>query len=107
MFGIDEDAEGRATAVVPAGFNVDDEILRLSNILADGLEPRIHGIRMRAVEMSPGAAFWSFVSHGLSQVSTAAPGTGISGFASHGRRGSSMSQELPTGFVTCLVGKTG
>ena len=55
VFGIDEDAEGRATAVVPAGFNVDDEILRLSNILADGLEPRIHGIRMRAVEMSPGA----------------------------------------------------
>lgn len=54
IFGVDEDADGRASAVCAIPLNPDDAILRLTNILGDGLEPRLHGIEMQAVEMEPG-----------------------------------------------------
>jgi len=54
VFGIDEDAEGRASAVVATDFNADEVITQLSSVLADGLEPRLHGVGMRALQMALG-----------------------------------------------------
>jgi hypothetical protein len=51
IYGIDEDAAGRAGALVPHAFNPDAVITALSNVLADNLEPRLHGVAMRAFEV--------------------------------------------------------
>ncbi len=56
LFGVVEklDAEGNKTGLPDsapglAGINADPEILRLENILRDGIKPRIPGVRLRAV----------------------------------------------------------
>lgn len=55
VFGIEEGAEGQAERVVPFSLNADEEITRLTNVLTDGLEPRLHGVRMQAVAMTGGS----------------------------------------------------
>lgn len=54
VYGVDEDREGRATAINAVSFNPDELVLQLSSVLADGLEPRLHGIVMRPVEIRDG-----------------------------------------------------
>jgi len=49
-----EESEGVASRIAPiCGADVDAEIARLENLLRDGLEPRVLGIRIRAVPVSP------------------------------------------------------
>jgi predicted HTH transcriptional regulator len=53
LIGIEEEA-GVASRIAPIrGVDIDAEIARLENLLRDGLEPRILGIRVRAVPVSP------------------------------------------------------
>lgn len=51
VYGVDDDGNGVASRVVPAMFNPDEVITRLTNVLTDRLEPRLHGVQMRAVEV--------------------------------------------------------
>lgn len=53
-YGIDEDSEGRAGGLRPIVFNPDDCITKLSNIISDGLEPRLHGVTMAAISVATG-----------------------------------------------------
>jgi hypothetical protein len=55
VYGIAESSEGLAQAAVPHHFNPDEVITRLTNVLTDGIEPRLHGVLMAAVEMRDGA----------------------------------------------------
>src|SRR4051794_40693888 len=55
VIGIDE-AGGVPTAITPLSVNPDDELQRLENLARDGLEPRISGLRMKAVPVSGGCA---------------------------------------------------
>jgi hypothetical protein len=53
LIGIEEKG-GIASRIAPlCGLDFDTEIARLENLIRDGLEPRILGIRVRAVPMSP------------------------------------------------------
>lgn len=54
VFGVRENAEGGAQAVVPLAFNADDEILRLESIIADAIEPKLFGVRSAVVEYGGG-----------------------------------------------------
>jgi len=54
VFGIEEGADGVAVRVVAHDFNADNVITQLANVLADGLEPRLHGVVMRAVDIAGG-----------------------------------------------------
>jgi hypothetical protein len=49
VLGIQENDEGGAIAVTPLAFNPDMEILRLENMISDGLDPKLFGVRIRAV----------------------------------------------------------
>ena len=53
LYGMEEDDGKPVAATGLADINVDAEILRLDNILRDGLDPRIPGLRMRAIEGFP------------------------------------------------------
>lgn len=54
IYGIDEDGEGRATAIVPQQGNKDDEVLRLQSWLSDSIEPRIPGLQIQPVDVDGG-----------------------------------------------------
>jgi len=54
VYGVLEDDEGCAASLVPIQFNPDEAITRLTNILTDGLEPKLHGVVMRAVPIAAG-----------------------------------------------------
>ena len=54
IYGVEEDGEGRASAVVPQIGNVDQEVLRLQSMLADGIEPRIPGIQFQPMSTAEG-----------------------------------------------------
>ncbi|MDO8450338.1 MAG: ATP-binding protein [Rhodoferax sp.] len=54
LFGLSETADGQAESIVPQTFSPDAEILRLTNTLNDGLEPKLHGIVMRAIDVQGG-----------------------------------------------------
>lgn len=54
IIGIDE-LEGAAGALVPLSGDIDAEQLRLENLLRDGLQPRIVGLRMRAIAVNGGS----------------------------------------------------
>lgn len=55
IFGIQENTEGRAHAVAPMTFNADEEILRIENIIADSVEPKLFGVRAKAIAYDAGA----------------------------------------------------
>lgn len=56
LFGIDE-TDGRATAVVGVDTqSLEDETLRLEQLLRDGLEPRLAGVQVRRIELGEGRA---------------------------------------------------
>src|SRR3954454_2695451 len=57
VLGMDE-AEGVASGIVPlTGIDIDVELQRLENLARDCIEPRVVGIRMKAVLVQGGAAF--------------------------------------------------
>jgi hypothetical protein len=52
IIGMDENA-GAASALAPlVGIDADAELQRLESLLRDGVEPRISGVRMRAVTIA-------------------------------------------------------
>jgi hypothetical protein len=55
VYGIDEDGEGRATAVVAQPGNADEEARRLQDVLLNGIEPRVPGLQVQAVAVAGGA----------------------------------------------------
>ena len=57
IYGIDEDDEGKARAIVPSTANPDEEQLRLQDVALNGLEPRVTGIHVRAIPVTGGHAF--------------------------------------------------
>lgn len=54
VIGIEEE-EGVAGDLVPIAADVDAELLRLENLARDGVQPRIIGLRMRAVPVTAGS----------------------------------------------------
>jgi hypothetical protein len=54
VYGIDEDNNGVAAAIVPQDFNPDEERLLWEQVLLQGVDPRIPGVRMRPVEVDGG-----------------------------------------------------
>ena len=55
IFGIDQDAQGRASALVPLALdNADQTAIRLQDILLSQTEPRLPGTRIRAIPVSVG-----------------------------------------------------
>lgn len=50
LYGVVEEAGAAHSAPGLAGVNVDEAKQRLENMLRDGIEPRIPGVRMRAIE---------------------------------------------------------
>ncbi|MCR5868484.1 helix-turn-helix domain-containing protein [Aquincola sp. J276] len=54
VYGIDEDGEGRATAVVAQPGNPDEEARRLQDVLLNGIESRVPGLQVQAVTVAGG-----------------------------------------------------
>ena len=54
VYGIDEDGEGRATAIVAQPGNPDDEARRLQDVLLNGIESRVPGLQVQAVTVAGG-----------------------------------------------------
>lgn len=54
IFGIDEDGEGRAAAIVPQPGNLDEEARRLQDVLMNGIEPRVPGLQVQPVPVAGG-----------------------------------------------------
>ena len=54
IYGVDEDGEGRATAVVPQAGNADMETRRVQDMLMNGIEPRIPGLQVHPVSVDGG-----------------------------------------------------
>jgi hypothetical protein len=54
VFGIRENGAGAAHVAVPLLINPDDESLRLENLIADSIEPRLYGVRTQAVRYEQG-----------------------------------------------------
>ena len=55
VLGIDEGEgvdRGLPVKLVGLNVNVDEEISRLQNIILNGIEPRIYGLDMKAVELT-------------------------------------------------------
>ena len=57
VYGIEEDSEGRASALVAQTVNPDDEQLRLLDMALNGLEPRVSGLEARAIPVAGGHVF--------------------------------------------------
>lgn len=54
IYGIDEDGEGRASALVPQPGNPDEEARRFQDVLMNGVEPRIPGVQVQPVPVRGG-----------------------------------------------------
>lgn len=54
LYGIDEDGEGQAAALVPQAGNMDDEARRVQNVLMNNIEPRLPGLQVMAVLVAGG-----------------------------------------------------
>lgn len=51
VYGVDEDGEAQASAVVPQTVNVDQEVRRLQDFLLSLVEPRLPGVQIHAVSV--------------------------------------------------------
>lgn len=49
-----EDGEGQASALVPQPGNRDEETRRVQDVLMNGIEPRVPGIQVHAVQLDGG-----------------------------------------------------
>lgn len=56
IYGIDEDGEGRAAALVPQPGNADEEARRFQDVLMNGIEPRVPGLQVQSVPVAGGFA---------------------------------------------------
>lgn len=57
IYGVDEDREAKAAAVVPQTLaNVDEEVRRLLDIVLNQTEPRVPGVQVQAVPVKVGTA---------------------------------------------------
>ncbi|USX27247.1 ATP-binding protein [Oxalobacteraceae bacterium OTU3CINTB1] len=54
LYGIDENGEGQAAAVVPQPGNMDEEARRIQDVLMNNIEPRVPGIQVQAVTVGGG-----------------------------------------------------
>lgn len=54
VFGVEEDGDARASALVPQVVNQDQEVRRIQDFLLHSIEPRIPGAQVHAVEVSTG-----------------------------------------------------
>jgi hypothetical protein len=54
VYGINEDGEGRGTAIVAQPGNADEEARRLQDVLLNGIEPRVPGLQVQAVPVAGG-----------------------------------------------------
>jgi len=54
VYGVDEDENGVASALVPQQFNPDEERLRWEEVLLRGVDPRIPGVRLRPIDVTAG-----------------------------------------------------
>jgi hypothetical protein len=54
VYGVDEDGDAKASAVVPPVINQDQEVRRLQDFLLNLVEPRIPGAQVHAVEVNVG-----------------------------------------------------
>jgi len=52
IYGLEEDGDAKAEAVVPQVINQDQEVLRLQDFLLNSVEPRIPGVQVHAVEVT-------------------------------------------------------
>lgn len=57
VYGINEDGEGRGTAIVAQPGNADGEARRLQDVLLNGIELRVPGLQVQAVAVAGGS--WS------------------------------------------------
>lgn len=56
VYGIGEDGEGRAAALVPQTGNADEEARRFQDVLMNGIEPRVPGLQVQSVPVTGGFA---------------------------------------------------
>jgi hypothetical protein len=56
VFGIEENGEGVAQAIVAQAANPDDECLRLQDMVLNGIEPRLSGVHAHAVMLHGGGS---------------------------------------------------
>ena len=56
VYGIDEDGDAKASAIVPLTGNADEEARRVQDVLVNGVQPRMPGVQVRAVPVSGGFA---------------------------------------------------
>lgn len=54
IYGLEEDGDGRAGAVVELVGNADEEVRRLQDVLMNSVEPRIPGVQFHAVDVLNG-----------------------------------------------------
>jgi predicted HTH transcriptional regulator len=54
VYGIDEDGEGRAAAIIAQMGNADEEARRIQDVLMNGIEPRVPGLQVQAVPVAAG-----------------------------------------------------
>lgn len=54
VYGIQEDGEGRASETVPQSGNADAEVLRIQDVLMNGVEPRIPGLQVHSIAVPGG-----------------------------------------------------
>jgi hypothetical protein len=54
VYGLEEDAQGLGARVVAQVINPDTEVMRLQSVVGDSIEPRLHGVRFRAVPLRAG-----------------------------------------------------
>lgn len=54
VYGVDEDENGVAREIVPQQFNPDEECLRWEEVLLRGVDPRIPGVQIRAIDVAGG-----------------------------------------------------
>lgn len=54
LYGINEDGEGRAAAIVPLTGNMDEEARRVQDVLMNGIEPRVPGLQVVAIAVAGG-----------------------------------------------------
>jgi hypothetical protein len=55
IYGVEEDTEGRAASIVPFAGNVDQEVLRMLDQLANSVEPRLPGVQVHSIAVTGGA----------------------------------------------------
>ena len=57
ILGVDEDADGCASAVNPFAGNPDQEALRLLDVLMSAVEPRMPGLQVQSIPVAGGSVF--------------------------------------------------